>query len=132
MWIILLALVAFVVVGTWLGNVLTRRIASERAGEGFGDFAAHFTGQNIPREILLNTYDYFEEWNSGAVERFPVRATDNVADVYGIVDEDLYDAIEEVLKKSGRRGLYKSERPDLPRIETVEDIVLYVAAAPLA
>ena len=131
MWL-LLTLIAFFVVLTWLGIARTRRIASERVGEGFGDFAAYFAGQNIPSEILLNTYDYFEEWNSGAVERFPVRATDNVADVYGIVDEDLYDAVEEILNKSGRRWFTKSERPDAPRVETVRDIVLYVAAAPLA
>jgi hypothetical protein len=50
--------------------------------------------------------------------------------VYGCIDEDLEDAIMEILKKSGRRPFTQAELPEPPRVETVEDIVLYVAAAP--
>lgn len=131
-WIIIVGVIALMVVGTWLGNVRKRRIARARAGEGFDDFEAHFAGRNIPREILVNTYVFFEDWNSDAIENFPVRATDNIADIYGTADEDLYDAIDEVLKKSGRRWFKETEQPELPRIETVEDLVSYVASAPLS
>ena len=131
-WIIIVSVITLVVVMSWLANVRTRRIARQRAGEGFDDFEAHFAGRNIPREILVNTYLFFQEWNSHAVENFPVRATDNIAVIYGTEDEDLYDAIDEVLKKSGRRWFKKTERPDPPTIETVEDVVSYVASAPLS
>jgi hypothetical protein len=135
MWIIFIAFIAFIAVlaiAGRLGRARVRRIARERAGEGFTDFAAHFAGQGIPREILLNTYDYFAECYSYAVERFPVRADDGLEDVYGIEDEDLAEAVGEILEKSGRRWFTESERPRWPRVETVRDVVLYVAAAPPA
>ena len=124
--------IALVPIGTWLLDVRTRRIARQRRGEGFSEFAAHFAGEVIPPEILKNAYNYFEDWNAGAVENFPVRATDSIAEVYGIVDEDFADALEEILKASGRRAFTRLEQPQLPVFETVADVVLYAASAPLA
>ena len=108
------------------------RLARQRAGEGFSDFAAYFVHRNIPHEILVGTYQYFGQWNASGGELFPVRPTDNIADVYGCVDEDLEDAFDEILKKSGRRQFTEVEMPQPPRVETVEDVVRYVAAAPVA
>ncbi|HEV7904611.1 MAG TPA: hypothetical protein VGO96_12280 [Pyrinomonadaceae bacterium] len=107
------------------------RMARQRAGEGFSDFAAYFVHRNIPHQILSDTYQYFGQWNASAGELFPVRPTDNISDVYGCVDEDLEDAVGEILQKSGRRPFTQAEMPQPPRIETVEDVVRYVAAAPV-
>lgn len=108
------------------------RMARQRAGEGFSDFAAYFVHRNIPHKILVDTYEYFGRWNAVGGELFPVRPTDNISDVYGCVDEDLEDAVVEILKKSGRRPFTQAEMPQPPRVETVEDFVHYVAAAPVA
>lgn len=107
------------------------RMAGRRAGEGFSDFAAYFVHRNIPHEILVDTYEYFGRWNAVAGELFPVRPTDNISDVYGCVDEDLEDAIIEVLGKSGRRPFTQAEMPQPPCVETVEDFVHYAASAPV-
>jgi hypothetical protein len=112
-------------------HISLSRMARRRAGEGFSDFAAHFVHRNVPHEILVDTYEYFGRWNAVAGELFPVRPTDNISDVYGCVDEDLEDAMMEVLTKSGRRPFTQAELPQPPRIETVEDFVRYVAAAPV-
>jgi hypothetical protein len=106
------------------------RMARQRAGEGFSDFAAHFVHRNIPHQILSDTYHYFGQWNASGGELFPVRPTDNISEVYGCVNEDLEDAVGEILRKSGRRPFTQAEMPQPPRIETVEDVVHYVAAAP--
>jgi hypothetical protein len=115
-----------------VSHVSAERMARRRAGEGFSDFAAYFVHRNIPHQILSDTYRYFGQWNAFAGELFPVRPTDNISEVYGCVDEDLEDAVSELLRKSGRRPFTQAEMPQPPRIETVEDFVRYVAAAPVA
>lgn len=105
-----------------------RRLAEQRKGETFYHFAAHFIGENVPEEVLRNTYDYFHDW-SGAVS-IPVRATDSIDEIYGISDEDLDEAVEAILTKSKRRLPNEEELENLPLFETVEDIVLFVAASP--
>jgi hypothetical protein len=131
-WLIIVAVITLGILSAWRLRVRTRKIAGERKGEGFSDFEAYFAGTHIPREILVQTYDYFAGWNRDAVENFPVRATDNIADIYGIVDDDLTDAVDEILKKSGRRWQTEAEQPDPPYIETVGDVVFYVVSAPMA
>ena len=121
----------FVGVAIWT-HISIGRMARRRAGEGFSDFAAYFVHRNIPHEILSDTYRYFGQWNAVGGELFPVRPTDNISDVYGCVDEDLEDAFEEILRKSGRRPFTRAEMPQPPRVETVEDFVRYAAAAPVA
>jgi hypothetical protein len=130
--ILFAALIAFGVGGTIMTNVRVRQLARRRAGEGFSDFAASFAARHVPFEVLSNTYNYFGDWNRVAGELFPVRATDNISDVYGCVDEDLDDALGEILEKSGRRWHTREELPQPPAVETIEDLVLYVAAAPVA
>ncbi|HEY0081332.1 MAG TPA: hypothetical protein VGB61_00975 [Pyrinomonadaceae bacterium] len=127
-----MTLVTLIVGGTIVTNIRVRRMARRRAGEGFSDFAASFVNRNVPHEVLLNTYNYFGEWNRVAGELFPVRATDNISNVYGCVEEDLDDAVGEILEKSGRRWPTHDEVPQPPAGETIEDVVLYVAAAPVA
>jgi hypothetical protein len=133
--VILVAITA-VVIWAWLWGwrmkVRTKKLAEQRAGEGFTDFAAHFADAAVPIDILLNTYDYFEDCNSSWALNFPDRATDNISDVYGIMDEDLEDAVSEILQKCGHRWFSSSEQSEPPSIETVEDLVLYVASAPLS
>ena len=126
----LLLAALFVSAAIWT-HISLGRMARQRAGEGFSDFAAYFVHRNIPHKILVDTYRYFGQWNAVAGELFPVRATDHISDVYGCVDEDLEDAFEEILKKSGRRPFTQAEMPQPPRVETVEDFVRYVAAAPV-
>lgn len=129
--IIFLLIVVLFVSSAIGAQISLTRMARRREGEGFSDFAAHFVNRRVPHEVLVNTYGYFGEWNTVAGELFPVRATDNISDVYGCVDEDLDDAVEEILRKSGRRPYTQAEMPQPPRVETVEDVVLYVAAAPV-
>jgi hypothetical protein len=130
--LIIVSLIVVLFVGSVVGTRLhLSRIARRREGEGFSDFAAHFVNGRVPHEVLVNTYGYFGEWNTVAGELFPVRPADNISDVYGCAEEDLDDAVEEILRKSGRRPFTQVEMPQPPRVETVDDVVLYVAAAPV-
>ena len=66
------------------------------------------------------------------VADFPVRADDNIVGVYGIVDEDLDDAIRGVLATCGRQLLSDEvfERLGPVVIETVRDFALFVELCP--
>lgn len=126
-----LFIAAVFIISAIVTRISVGRMARRRAGEGFSDFAAYFVHKNIPHQILVDTYEFFGRWNAVAGEMFPVRPTDNISDVYGCVDEDLEDALDEILRKSGRRLFTQAEMPQHPRGETVEDFVRYVAAAPV-
>lgn len=105
-----------------------RRLAEQRKGETFYHFAEHFIGEDIPKEILLNTYNYFYDWSNAI--KIPVRATDSIDEIYGISEEDLDDAIEAILTKSGRRLPTPEELENIPVFTTVEDIVFFVNNSP--
>jgi hypothetical protein len=129
---IIVLVIVFLSVDSFIRTRLRlRRMARRRENSGFGDFAAHFVNRRVPLEVLVNTYDYFGELNKTADELFPVRPADNISDVYGCADKDLEEAIDEILRKSGRRSFKQAEMPQPPRVETVEDVVRYVAAAPV-
>ncbi len=126
---VVLAIIVLIIIHSIINGIRIRRIAKKREGETFRDFANYFAETDVPYDVLKNTYEYFEEWNSNSSVVFPVRSTDSIADVYGIVDEDLQDAVEEILKKSTRHFIKREETLEIPQVETVEDVVLYVASA---
>jgi hypothetical protein len=126
-WVFLGAVLAFLVTtAAGLFRIRARRMARARAGESFRHFAAHFGGQGIETEVLLAVYRYFQHRMRWDVEGFPVRASDEIAGVYGIVDDELDDAIEELL--AGRE--LPTPTTVLPRMRTVEDLVRLVASRP--
>src|SRR5437764_32202 len=94
---VVLGIAALMVVGTIWDYIWTRRIAASRAGENFDTFRSSFGIDEVPEEVLRAVYAKFQEWQSGWVQEFPVRAEDNIAGVYGIVDEDLDDLVKQLL-----------------------------------
>ena len=108
--------------GTWALRLRGRRIAASRQGESFEDFAQSFHGE-VPLDILEAVYGYFSDWMSDAGPHFPVRGSDSIYKIYGIVDEDLDDAALEIL------GHCHREAPsDFRPLLTVSDLAYYVAA----
>ncbi|MBN9522982.1 hypothetical protein J0H58_31465 [bacterium] len=97
------ALVVLVAVGTILGQHRTRRIAAGRVGETFDTFSAGFSPGDAPPEILRAVYAQLQDWCSGAVYAFPVRAGDDLGRVYGLVEDDLDEQVLEVMARCGRR-----------------------------
>lgn len=87
-----------------------------RIGESFETFRSSFSDEQIPEEILLHVYRYFRDWKGGL--GFPVRASDSIIGVYGIVDEDFVDMIDHLEAECG------SGLPDnLTGVTTVGDLV---------
>ncbi len=122
--------IALVVVLSVWGRVRTRRIAASRPGENFDTFHSSFAADDIPTEILHAVYAEFQKWCSGVVA-FPVRAADDIGRIYGMVDEDLDDAVIEVVAKLGRQLPSAETLRKVQPVITVRDFVLFVAACPV-
>lgn len=112
-------------------NARVRKMAASRPGENFESFRASFGTDAVPEDILLAVHAKFQGWWSGHVDGFPVRADDRLRDIYGMVGEDLEDAISAVLAECHRRL-----PPDNPKLypvilDTVRDFALFIEACPM-
>ncbi len=67
---------------------------------------------------------------SPIVKEFPVRPADTIDGIYGIVDEDVEDMVKDVLKEANRRMPNEGEIKFPVSLETVEDVVNFVAHCP--
>ena len=129
---VILGFIALIAAGTLWGRIRTRRIAASRAGESFDTFRAGFGADEPPQAVLRAVYAKLQRWCSDAVAAFPVRAEDDMGDIYGLADEDLDDMIREVLAEIGRQLPPEATLWRMPPIVMVREFALFVAACPLA
>jgi hypothetical protein len=117
-------IILVVALGTSLLRIRTRRIAASRRGESFETFRAELAGLGIPDDVAIAVYRKFQEWCSDSVPDFPVRAADGIAEVYGMVGEDLDEAAKELLAECGRVG---PDRGSDQTVVTIGDLAQFVA-----
>ena len=89
-------LVIFLVATYW-DRRRVHKIARMRSGQGFNEFVAYFSGEDIPLYKQREVYDYFQDWQG--IENFPVHPSDNLIEVYGIYNEDLDEAVIELANR---------------------------------
>jgi len=100
-----------------------RRYAAERAGLGYEQFRGSF-GPEVPEEVVAAVYEYTSD---SLRPGFPIRVDDSLADLLGVVDEDLDDMISELLRRLDRvPGRPGDEEP----IDTVGELVYFLVSAP--
>jgi hypothetical protein len=119
-----------IAIGTIGIRVRTRQIAASRPGENYEVFRSSFEVGEAPPDVLWAVYATFQEWCSETVAEFPVRAADHIGDIYGMVDEDLDDAVLEVLEECGRRLPPDEQLRQIRPIVTIRDFVLFVVECP--
>jgi len=120
------------VVGTALGlvymagqYVVRRRFAQAKAqcvGEGFTDFRDSFQDL-IPEERLREIYVYFQ--HCAGDPGFPVRRTDSLLKLYGIVDDDIDRMVEKLAQRTQQEPAKSWTRSQL---ENVGDVALLFAS----
>jgi hypothetical protein len=118
-WLLLSGIVVTFFAGNFLLRRRERKLAESRRGQGFDDFSGYFSGENIPRNKLHHVYDFFQSWQS--VKNFPVRPSDDLYKVYGIVDDDVDDAVIELADRWCAKlpPTFEGLRP----VRTVADVV---------
>ena len=111
-------------------NRSARRLAEERMGQSFADFALDFDGDGIPYDVLRATHAVLQQRLHHAVKDFPVRGKDDLTAVFGIPRNEVNSIFLGLVEGCGRQ---KPPRPALrrmPRIETVTDLVFAATACP--
>ena len=103
-----------------------KQLAKARSGMGFDDFAAYFSGEQIPRDKLFAVYTHLQKWQT--VENFPVLATDDLYKIYGLCEEDLDSAVMELAVKW--RVFVPADFEVTEPVYTVADLVRLLAQLP--
>jgi hypothetical protein len=117
------AAAVLVVAGTELIRARDRKVGQQRKAEGSdrNAFIAHFAASEVDPRIPAAVYDWFQHWQ--AVD-FPARPEDNIADVYGIVGDDVDDMILDLAGICGCGAPSMRQVADLGLpVSTTEDLV---------
>lgn len=120
----ILGLLVFGMIFFRLKDYMIRRKRKEDKKE---NFLIYFVDKGISEPLVLSVYQYLQNWMS--LSDFPVRPKDNIADVYGIVDEDLDDLIIEVAEINNFEIPANTNYWQEPVI-TVEDLILFIVSFP--
>ena len=115
-WLLISGGLAVFLAGNGLLRYREYKFAKARTGQGFNEFVAYFSGEDIPLYKLREVYDYFQKLQS--VKDFPVLPTDDLYKVYGICDEDVDDAVVELASRC-RVTLPATFEP----VRTIADVV---------
>lgn len=70
------------------------RLKRDRRGQDRQSFVRYFIVEGIPEALVIEVYRYLQKLQ--LVRGFPVSPADNMAQVYGLQDEDLTEAIVEI------------------------------------
>jgi hypothetical protein len=97
----------------------------QRPGQNKETFVAFFQNRKIPSLILYAVYDYFQGLMG---EDFPVLPKDKIADLSNDFDLE----IQGLVKKCGRKLPAKHRYEDTIQLDTVEELVVFLAACPSA
>jgi hypothetical protein len=118
-WLLLSGIVASFLAANSLLRYRDKKLADSRRGQGFGDFTAYFSGEDMSLDKLRLVYDYFQSWQY--VKDFPVHPDDDLSKVYGIVDDDVDDTVIELA--AGWRAKLPATFEGLGPVRTVADVV---------
>jgi hypothetical protein len=87
---------AFVLGTVWIYFRYARLGKQRRAlGYNYKSFRREL-GRRVSAEVCRTVYDFFYDYTG---KRMPVLASDDLGDVYGIVDDDLVDELRELAAK---------------------------------
>jgi hypothetical protein len=107
-----------------------RRLAESRAGESICEFARSFERHRVDTWIVRSVYERLQEYMGGS-PAVPIRARDRLKHDLPIEVEDLeMDLIADMSKQTGRSLSNTSSNPYYAKVETVEDLVLFINAQP--
>lgn len=94
--VLLLVLAAFVLGTIWMHARYARLGKKRRASSFTYESFRSEVGGRVSNEVCRTVYDYFYHHTG---HRIPVLASDDLGDVYGIVDDDLVDDLRELAVK---------------------------------
>lgn len=128
-----LVIVSGVIVLGVIGSVVLerrmRRLAQSRAEEDLCTFARTFDCRVVDPWIIRAVYEEVQACLGQNLQPFPMRATDRLAEAFGIVDEDLDELATAAAGRAGR-SLDRPEKNPVKRVDTVGDLVHFLNHQP--
>jgi hypothetical protein len=117
-------------IGLVMDFIRFRRLARKRTGLTICQFARSFDFRRVDTKIIRAAYEGLQEWAGGGVKNFPVMASDDIAGLYRIEDEELDDFAKELAHKLGRDWNDHEKNPLYGKVITVRDLVLFLNFQP--
>jgi hypothetical protein len=105
------------------GHYWCKRMRAERAADSICTFARSFPRREVDTWVIRAVWDQLDL-------RFPVRAEDRLTDDLGMDDVDLDFDMAGVADRCGRSLATPERNPWYGKVETVGDLVRFVAAQP--
>ena len=104
------------------------RLSQIRAISDVVESEKYFLQKGVPPEITSVVYEYLSTlpWMRG----FPVNRGDELISIYGLAGEELDDLVRHVLFVTNRY-VPENNRNDVPTIETVEELIMFISSLPL-
>jgi len=131
---ILIPIIGIIPFITWVAGIVDRkrltRIALERQGEGICEFARSFERRTADPWVIRAVYDALQPYFFGRDQRFPVRATDRLAEDIHTDPEDVNDMACDIAERTGHDMRDTEKNPLYDRVKTVGDMVMFFSHQP--
>ena len=105
-----------------------RALAASRPGESICTFARSFDCRAIDTRIIRAAHEELQPYYNGFC---PIRASDRLSGEMFIDEEEMDDVAIEIARRTGRSMDRWEENPLVGRVETVADLVHFLAYQPL-
>lgn len=125
---VIAAFIGLVVLGKIVGYIRDYLIRKSRKDDKPEDFTDYFVGEGFSESLVLSVYHHLQDCIGP--KDFPVRPRDNVAKIYGIVDDDLDDLVVEIAEANQLVLPLVTGYWQKP-VVTVEDLVRFIASFPV-
>ena len=122
--------------GVWLEGVLNqRRVArlyAVRRGENICTFVRALDYRTTDTKIIRAVYDEVQGCISRGDDQFPLRPGDNFSCDLKVDDDDLDEMVGDIAARSGRSLANTEANPFYDKVDTVQDLILFLNAQPLS
>ena len=105
-----------------------RRRGRERADDGMDAFLTSLSALEVSPLIGREVYTYFQK--EAIVKNLRLRPEDDLYQVFGIVEEDLDDAVVELARRCGRKDPTTDSLRGLGTVRSVGDLARIISKLP--
>jgi hypothetical protein len=106
------------------------KLEKERKGEDIGTFARSLDYRNIDTWIIRAVYEEIQSELGFKEVNIPIRTSDNLEKDLKLDDEDLFYTFNRVMARVGISDKDWERNPYFDKVETVEDMILFLNAQP--
>jgi hypothetical protein len=126
-------LCVFLAVSTLMDVINTRRLrrlARQRLGDSICSFARSLDYRRLDTKVIRAVYEGMQDNLARVCPAFPVRTSDDVAQMYRIDPEDYEDIVVEIADRVGRSLDDYERNPYYSQTSTIVGLIEFLCAQP--